>query len=450
MPLFWKVFATLLLTLLSTFTAASWLSQAWLEDNQKVESRMQFISSFAETALQLYQQNQPAHFRHWLHDTIKTHHFRAALVDSLGNNILPHHLTPELSRLAKQAAQQQKAIQHIHPPYLLTATPLSINHTHYYWLASSPLAPNQMRQSQRTTLWIRLATMLLALILISWFLTRMFTRPIQQLQTRTEQLGQGKLATRVSKPLAKRQDEIGQLSRSFNHMASQLEALIHSHKQLLRDISHELRSPLARLQVALELARNEASDTVNAELNRIDKEAAQLNALIGEVLTLARFEQGAVQYQEDLIALDKLLSNIASDAAFEAESMGKAVHCQIQKDCQIKGDQRWVTRALENIIRNAIRHTKPNRSVDISLHVKDSFAVVHIRDHGDGVEDTLLPHLFKPFFRATDARERHQDTSGYGLGLAIAQQAIALQGGNIQASNHPDGGLNVCIRLKAF
>ena len=412
---------------------------------------MQALSNLGETAVALYQQGGEVHFQRWLKHAMRKHHFHAALLDQKGHNVLPYRLMPELRRLAKKVKSQKQMIHTLRPPVLLIATPFVINHTDYYWLASTHLAPHQMDNGRQGMLLIRLSITLLALIMISWWLTRMFTRPIRLLQGSTEQLGQGKLSVRSAPELARRKDELGDLSHSFDRMAERLESLIHSHQQLLRDISHELRSPLARLQVALELARNEAGEKEGSELDRIDKEARQLNTLIGEVLTLARFEQGSVQENISIITLNELLSQIANDAAFEAESMGKKVNYHPHPACQIKADQRWITRALDNIVRNAIRHTKRASSVDISLTIQAQQIIVRIRDHGDGVEISALPHLFEPFFRVSDARERHaQQDSGYGLGLAIAQRAVEQHGGHIQARNHPEGGLEVSIYLHLY
>lgn len=292
---------------------------------------------------------------------------------------------------------------------------------------------------------IRLAVMLFAIGFVSWILTRMFTRPIQLLRESTIRLGNGALATRSAPHISCRSDELGELARSFDMMAGQLDQLIGSHKQLLRDISHELRSPLARLQVALELARNTASAQAEPELDRIALEAERLNELIGEVLTLARFDQGAVQATPAMIDLDQLLGDIASDAAFEAEAMNKRIEMDELPCCNLMADRVWLGRALDNVIRNAIRHTPIDSCVEISLTCAADSAAIHIRDHGSGVNALKLPHLFEPFFRASDAREH--DNSGYGLGLAIARRAVELHAGTITAHNHADGGLEVIIDL---
>jgi len=447
MRLFWKVFFTLMLTLLITVAVSSWLSQKWLMENSAVETRLANLSGLGEVAISLYQQEGKRKYQRWLKSAMKRQHFRGFLINAHGNNILNRRVPAELKRLAKQAKIQQKRMSAIHPPTLLVATPVLTEGGEYYWLAVARLASSQMQKGQQTLFFMRVFIMLFALTIISWWLTRMLTRPIRALQEQTEQLGLGKLSSRTDAKLTQRKDELGDLARSFNAMAEQLQALMQSHKQLLRDISHELRSPLARLQVALELARNASGGKAGFELDRIDKEASKLNELIGEVLTLARFEQGGIQKNISTLQLHELVSNVAADAVFEAESMGKKVLCSKLQKCSLTADKLWLTRAIDNVIRNAVRHS--NKTVKLSLTCDQEQALITIIDDGEGVEALLLPDLFEPFFRVSHARERpsHSTSPGYGLGLAIAKRAIELHGGNIRACNHPTGGLEVRILL---
>jgi len=447
MRLFWKIFLLLLLTLLLTASLSSWLSQKWIMENQQIEQRLSILESFAETAVNLYALEGPHAYRQWLRHNLRSQRFQGALVDGQGKHVLFRPVPGPLRELAVQIVAEKKKVTIIHPPMLAVAIPVRHAGNLYYWLASTRLPPDAMQQESRNILLFRITMILLVIILISWLLTRMLTRPIRQLQQSSEKLGEGKLNTRVSASVSKRSDELGDLGRSFDSMAEALDRLIHSHKQLLRDISHELRSPLARLQVALELARNEAGDNAADELDRINLEAERLNELIGEVLTLARFEQGAVRAENEVLQLDELLQSILDDAIFEAESDNKQVTILQVDSCSICGDLIWIGRALENIIRNAIRHTESGSSVEVSLSCHTSDAVLTIRDFGKGVDEEMLPRLFEPFFRVSDAREREEkaDTGGYGIGLAIAKRAIELHRGRISVRNHPEGGLEVTI-----
>jgi len=449
MRIFWKVFLMLIVTLLLTAAISTWLSRTWIEQNRQVEMRLRALSDLGDTAVALYEQEGASTLHHWLRQTMRKKHIRGVLITTNDEQVSLRRVPPELQHLAQQAAKEKQQLNLIRLPLIATAAPIQNDSGYYIWLASSHLPPEQMRQGSTQMLMIRIIIFLLAITLISWLLTRLFTRPIRLLQKTTEQLALGRLETTTPSHLSKRQDELGDLARSIDHMAGQLDHLIHSHKQLLRDISHELRSPLARLQVALELARNATAGKAGTELDRIGLEAERLNTLIGEVLTLARFEQGAVEASLTPLQLNTLLQEITTDAAFEAEAVGKQVQCTDLASCEIRADRLWISSALDNVIRNAVRHTAAATAVEISLQTDKSHAVISIRDHGEGVSDADLCQLFEPFFRASEARERHNPTgnSGYGLGLAIAKRAIVLHGGDINARNHAEGGLLVTISL---
>ena len=447
MRLFWKVFLLLVATLILTAAISGWLSQKWLAENQQIEKQLQTMAALGETAAGLYHEGGMNAYRQWHRHAMRDQRMHGGLLDSEGNSLHRRPLPPELRGLADQVTTQNRRITLIDPPRLAVAIPLTYQSQHYFWVATMRLPPQSMRQSSRQAVLMRITIALIAIMLISWLLTRMFTRPIRTLQQTTEQLGAGSLNARTDPSVASRRDELGALAGSIDKMASQLESLLGSHKQLLRDISHELRSPLARLQVGLELARNAAGDSAQEELNRIEKEANLLNELIGEVLTLARIEQGAVEMQHQPLHLDKIIDEIIADAAFEAQAHNKSISLTEKVTCQISGDRLWMTRALDNVIRNAIRHTPAESCVEVALKRSEGLIKIEIRDFGDGADDLLLSRLFEPFVRGSEARERHAGGTGHGLGLAIAKHAVELHGGNIRAANHREGGLLVTITL---
>jgi len=445
MRLFWKLFLILMITLALTAGVSTWLSQKWLTENQFIETRLASMESYGETALSIFEAEGDAALRQWLRHSSRTLHFRGMLLDQHGKRVVKRRISENMRPLADRVLKENKRITVIRPPMLAVAIPLQGQSESFYWIARSRLSPEQLRKGGEYQLLIRLISALLAIVFISWLLTRMFTRPIRLLQNTTEQLGRGKLAARTPQVISNRKDELGDLANSFDTMAEQLNGLINSHKQLLRDISHELRSPLARLQVALELARNVSGDKAGEELDRIGKESERLNELIGEVLTLARFEEGSVQAEHKPIQLDNMLNGIADDATFEAEAMGKSVKVSSIEACTVIGDSLWLGRALDNVVRNAIRHTPTGTGVLISLILQGNQAHITVRDSGPGVPEENLTDLFEPFFRTSEARERH--SGGHGLGLAIAQRAVKFHHGHISAINHKDGGLKITIGL---
>jgi two-component system sensor histidine kinase CpxA len=227
------------------------------------------------------------------------------------------------------------------------------------------------------------------------------------------------------------------LAKDFDVMAERIESLITSQQRLSRDVSHELRSPLARMNVALEIAKQKTNGDSSPLLDRIEAESNRLNEMISRLLTLSRLETGSQDFERSEIDLKTLVEQVASDADFEANAVGKSVKITHADKCSIVGSDELVSSAVENVLRNAVRYTRDGTAVEVSLASKDGTATVSVRDHGGGVPDDELENLFRPFYRVGEARDR--STGGTGLGLAIAEQAIKAHKGRIHARNYDDG-----------
>lgn len=286
--------------------------------------------------------------------------------------------------------------------------------------------------------------------IVCYFLSWYLTKPIVRLRAATRQLAAGDLTARAGAPIGMRSDEVAGLMRDFDTMAERLESLVKAQSRLLNDISHELRSPLARLNVALGLARQRANPESVAMLERIELEATRLNELISRILTLARLEDGEQHVPQTAVPLDELVLTVAEDAEFEAQ----ARHCHVEStipegDWEVRGDGALLHSAIENVVRNAIRYTGEGTTVGVELRRSAGNgppeALVRITDCGAGVPALELDKLFQPFYRLDDARGRN--TGGVGLGLAITERAVRFHGGKIAASNRAEGGLAVEIRL---
>lgn len=260
---------------------------------------------------------------------------------------------------------------------------------------------------------------------------------LRRLEGAISQFGNGTLEIRL--PLDKR-DPIHRLSEAFNRMADRIESLVEAHRRLCIDISHELRSPLTRLRLAIGLAR---SDTRGA-LNQIELESFRLNDLVDQLLDVARAEVDPTAFRREVIDLHTLLTEVADDCAIEARERGCELDLRLDHPCTVIGDSEILRRAIENPLRNAIRHSPPGSPVEVNATANEDFAMVGIRDHGPGVPESALKEIFRPFYRVDADRDR--DTGGTGLGLAIAERAIALHGGSIKAENSSPG-LKVEIRL---
>ena len=296
----------------------------------------------------------------------------------------------------------------------------------------------------------RLAIVTLVVGLFCFVLARHLSAPFGDLRSAAQLLAAGDLSARVGLPVARRRDEIGELARDFDAMAERLEQLVGAQRGLLRDVSHELRSPLARLEVALELARQRGGDGAAEALERIGRESRRLDELVGQLLSLARLESGAVEPDRERVDLGRLLGEVVADARFEAETSGRTVALVVGQPATVAGASALLRSALENVVRNAIAHAPAGTGVDVSRAVtaaagNGGAAVITVRDRGPGVPEAELDRVFEPFHRVSEARER--ESGGVGLGLAITRRAVEWHGGSVAARNHPDGGLELTIRL---
>lgn len=280
--------------------------------------------------------------------------------------------------------------------------------------------------------------------LIAYLLAMYLTSPLKKLRTTVQAFAHGNLEARVSPALGKRRDEVTDLGRDFDHMAERISILIDSQKRLLADISHELRSPLARLSVALELARKNSPVAASGPLNRIEQEAERLNELVGQLLALTRLESGAERVPAEIVLLEEVVQQIVDDASFEAKPLNREVKIVQLDKCRVNGSPELLRSAIENVVRNAIRYTAEGSAVEVGLHWKLETAELMVRDHGPGVPESELEHIFEPFYRVSEARDRA--SGGAGLGLSIADRTVKLHGGTIYAKN-VEGGLLVIIRL---
>jgi len=281
---------------------------------------------------------------------------------------------------------------------------------------------------------------------VSYLLARAISNPVSRFREAAVAIAAGNFDTRVTESVGARKDEIGHLARDFDRMADELQRAWHQQTELTRNVSHELRSPLARLRVALELARREAGDL--PEFARIDKETERLDELIGQILDYAKMEAGTGE-ESARIQLDDLVQSIVEDVQYECRSAGiegVTVELSIENPLCISGYAIALSSAIENVLRNAVRHSPANRPVSVRLTQASAHAVIEISDQGTGVDETELESLFEPFFRSKSAQDERRQ-SGTGLGLAIAWRAVKKNGGTIVASNIAGGGLRVTIEL---
>ena len=294
----------------------------------------------------------------------------------------------------------------------------------------------EMPEKQTPPILLFLTIALITTILLSWLFAKSLTNPILRIQSSAKRIASGDWQARVGRA-AKRQDELGQLSRDFNKMAEQLESMWGAQKRLLADVSHELRSPLARLQMALGLAHQQNVDPET--LSRVEREAERMEALVSQLLTLSRAEAGEATMQKQMLSL--VLDDVFTDANFEAANKHKQLKIDEIPKALVVVDSVMLCRAVENVLRNAIRHSALSTHISFSEDAKHW--CIHITDDGDGLTVEECERIFSPFYRATLARER--ESGGVGLGLSIAKAAVELHHGLIIAEPVERGGLRVTL-----
>ncbi|MEG1041063.1 MAG: HAMP domain-containing sensor histidine kinase [Pseudomonas sp.] len=280
---------------------------------------------------------------------------------------------------------------------------------------------------------------LVVLTLFSLFVTLSITRPLSRLRGAVHDLGQTTYQQNSLARLANRRDEFGVLATDFNRMGSRLQSLIGSQRQLLRDVSHELRSPLARLRIALALAERAEPEQRQALWPRLTRECDRLEALISEILVLARVD--AEQARAETVDVDALVQAVYKETQFNAPD--QLIQLNLQSGLTLQGWPTLIERALDNLLRNALRFNPPGQPIEVTVVQDAERIVLSVRDHGPGVAEEHLAQLGEPFFRAPG-----QSAAGHGLGLAIARKAAERHGGSLTLENHPQGGFVARLELR--
>ncbi len=328
-----------------------------------------------------------------------------------------------------------------------SAKPIKINEQRFQLLiATQPQRKHLVSLVHQLPVTLRLILLLALSFICCWLLAKSFSNPLIAIQKASRDIGDGKLSTRITM-YDKRSDEFGALARSFNQMAKQLENNISAHQRLLGDVSHELRSPLTRLQLAVALAEKNIGhkDEQQKHLTRCETELDRLDDMISDVLTLSRLEHSHNTFSPDQIELQNLVQQIISDCQYYANSKNVIITLLGNGPYSVLADSKLLASAISNVINNAVKYSLDDQEVLVELRSDQQNIQLIITDEGPGVPDELLVQLFRPFFRVADARDR--SSGGTGLGLAIARQAIQLHQGEIFAQNQINSGLKVTITL---
>ena len=406
----------------------------------------------AERIVEVYEQRGPQAFRQYEKKGTGAFRIQIHLLDDQGKDLGEEPSSPEIRELARRASQSGNVEfgddRIVHEAAVQVDGPDSRRYV--YALAISPTLPvPPLLNARPRTQIIRILAVVGAGGFVCFWLARYISSPVSELRAATRALAGGNLRARIAPGVCRRSDELGGLGIDFNAMAERMQSLLESQRRLLRDISHELRSPLARLRVALDLAKEGAAPSSLRAHRRIELEAEKINDMIGSLLRLSRLEAIADLPDKSQIDLARLVHQAADEAALEAVQNGRSVKVLQSESCTIMGNEELLHSVLENLIRNATRYTPEGTAVEIDLSKQFSagawHAVLSVRDYGPGVPPAHLTDIFEAFFRVEDSRNRA--TGGTGLGLSIAQRAVHLHGGSIRATNMARGGFKIEVRL---
>lgn len=448
--LFWKIFLWFWATviLMGAALVITWNLQPEVVSSRWRASTGNAVSFYAQSSAEQFDRYGQNALQNYFQRLESSTRIRASLYDENGSLLAGARSPTAQSMVASTDASRE-------PSFIITAgnayaaqRAMGPSGQRYVFVAEMPRGPlGAFKPAAPNTI----ARWLLAVLIsgfICYLLVLYLTRPILRLRKAAMELSAGQLSARAGPEMERRRDEIGGLVRDFNHMAERIEALLTSQRQLISDISHELRSPLARLNVALGLVRQRAPSDVEPQLDRIERETERLNELIGRLLSLARIEALTEAPERTEVDLRQLVTEIAADAAFEAGEKNCRIVTSLEP-CSTSGNTELLRSAIENVVRNAVRYTGPETEVDISLRARrdgpGGGPEIVVRDHGPGVPQEELGNIFRPFYRITRARER--DTGGTGLGLAITQRVVQLHRGQAFATVAEGGGLSVHIVL---
>ncbi|MDX1571260.1 MAG: ATP-binding protein [Xanthomonadales bacterium] len=431
--LFLKIFVSFWLAITLMVGATVWLN-LWVLENYgstevpaEVRDRLQDIVERAAASIDQFgirrMPRGPA--RRMLH-----------VIDEQGRDLNPRPLPPHLEDIAVLGEPPNRASG---PDY--SAVTVADPRGRLYRVVGVVRMPPQLLAAGRRGALLRLAVAAVVSALVCWLLAVYLTRPVRRLRWATVGLAEGDLGRRVGGDYAR--DEIGDLARDFDRMADRLQRSRTAQQQLLRDVSHELRSPLARMQVALELAREKVGALAAGELDRIEEEAERLNQLIGDVMLLSRGLADDAPVKRSSADLAALVKQVVEDAAYEGRPGGKSVRYAGPEALSVEMDRGLIKRAIENVVRNALRFTPDGAEVEVELSSDDALAELVVRDTGPGVPEEELQRIFLPFHRV----DRSRSPGGHGIGLAIAAAAVDVHDGAMEARNRKGAGLEVRISL---
>lgn len=447
--LYWKIFISFWLATILIILTTAWVTSQIAQNASQPAREKMFMDSYANAAVATFESGQQSALLQWLNQIGLSRHMSIYLLSSQGEIIGAQAPPPNVKQVADNLIRDKLPSGDIFKSgKLIVSHEILSTSGKFYRLAAVTEKPiSYFVQIPWAGLTVRLTLATFISGLICYLLSLYLTKPLRSLGKAANSIATGKLSTRVGHFRGHNRDEIAELSNEFNRMAERLETLVSSKERLLQDISHELRSPLARLNIAIELGKNKTYPKAEAEFMRMELESSRLNSLIGEILEFARLENPSTELRLAKTDLASLLTEIIQDGNYEAGESSPRITAGKILPCSLKIDRRLIHRAIENIVRNALHYSPKNQPIVISLdYDKERKNIcIDICDNGPGVPEDQLKKIFNPFYRVDSSRTKK--TGGYGLGLAIAARAVNLHQGTIIAKNNAAKGLLIRITL---
>jgi two-component system sensor histidine kinase CpxA len=433
--MFWKLFFALWLSIMTFAVVVSWINQALVLDNAIEQPAEAFKNNLDRSRAQMAKDLEKGGERavkrtlRLLPHGVRNHIY---VQDAAGRELLNRE---KLLQRKKQGRVKYDSEQ------------LRDSKGRVYTLTSAErLPPRTLFSPGPRGVGLRLAVAAVISALVSFFLARYLAAPLGLLSRASRQLATGDLTARLGAPLDQRRDEFGQLALDLDEMARRLQISQQANQRLLRDVSHELRSPLARLRVALEIARNKDDSLVQDELNRIELESERLEKLIDEVLGLLRESSNPRDLKLSRFDLGELLQDLVETVNYEIDETRQKIELQLDVPLALDADRELLWRVFENLLRNALVHSGEAGAIQIdAAPVSGGEIQVRVLDSGPGIPEAHIERIFEPFYRVDEARDRR--SGGHGLGLAIAASAVRSHGGRISAFNRSGGGLEISVIL---
>ena len=433
--MFWKLFFALWLSIMTFAVVVSWINQTLILDNAVEEPAEAFKINLDRFRIKMTKDlkkggdNEAKRTLRGLPRGMRNHIF---VLDADGKELLGR------DKILKRKKQGGVIIarQRLKDP----------NGRVYTLISAGRPPPRTLFAPGPQGVGLRLGVAAVISALVSFLLARYLAAPLGFLSRASRQLATGDLTVRIGAPLDQRNDEFGQLALDLDMMAKRLQISQQANQRLLRDVSHELRSPLARLRVALEIARNKDKNLVLDELNRIELESERLEKLVDEVLSLLHESSGSRTLKLTRFDLAELLQDLVETVNYEIGENRQQIDLRLQPPLQMDADGELLWRVFENLLRNALIHSDDTGGIQISAHqISTDEIQVLVQDSGPGIPEAQIKRIFEPFYRVDEARDRN--SGGHGLGLAIAASAVRSHGGRISASNRQGGGLEISVIL---